>query len=177
MLQVYKEYSWQIVEFRRRFLHSPTYFNMSWRLDFEIARRNIREINLPTYMIRFDLLSDNGSVYSKENNNDNCDGDSDNHINSDNNNNNNNNNSNKNKNDNNETRNNMKQGGICEDPKSQENKIFSYSVREKIKMKESLSVIHLQCDFANLKKMETEIKLALKSCKITNSQTTMEYVT
>ena len=177
MLQVYKEYSWQIVEFRRRFLHSPTYFNMSWRLDFEIARRNIREINLPIYMIRFDLLSDNGSVYSKENNNDNCDGDSDDHINSDDNNNNNNNNSNKNKNDNNETRNDMKQGGICEDPKSQENKIFSYSVREKIKMKESLSVIHLQCDFANLKKMETEIKLALKSCKITNSQTSIEYVT
>ena len=76
-----------------------------------------------------------------------------------------------------QTRNDMKQGRICEDPKSQENKIFSYSVREKIKMKESLSVIHLQCDFANLKKMETEIKLALNSCKITNSQTSMEYVT
>ena len=128
-------------------------------------------------MIRFDLLSDNGSVYSKENNNDNCDGDSDDHINSDNNNNNNNYNSNKNKNDNNETRNDMKQGGICDDSKSQENENSSDSSREKIKMKESLSAIHLQCDFANLKKMETEIKLALKSCKITNSQTSMEYVT
>ena len=144
---------------------------MSWRLDFEIARRNIREINLPMYMIRFDLLSDNGSVYSKKNNNDNCDGDSDDYSN------NNNNDSNKNKNDTDQTRNNKKQGGICEDPKSQENENSSDSFREKIKMKESLSVIHLQCDFANLKKMETEIKLALKSCKITNSQTSMEYVT
>ena len=158
-------------------MHSPTYFNMSWRLDFEIGRRNIRETNFPIYMIRFDLLSDNGSVYSKENNNDNCDGDSDDYINSDDNNNNNNYNSNKYKNDNDQTRKDKKQGGICEDPKFQENNNFSYSVREKIKMKESLSVIHLQCDFANLKKMETEIKLALKSCKITNSQTSIEYVT
>ena len=154
-------------------------------------------------MIRFDLLSINGKIkYDNNNHNNNNNNNNNNHNNNDDSNNikninndndndsNNNNNNNKNnndnennKNDNNEScnknekkyiRNNLELGGICDDTKSPKNGNFFYPACENIK---SLSSVHLQCDYANLKKMEMEIKLALNSCKITNSQTSIEYVT
>ena len=43
-------------------------------------------------------------------------------------------------------------------------------------IKESLISINVQCDYANLKKMESKIKAALDSLKIINSQTSVEYI-
>ena len=148
---------------------------MSWRLDIEIARRNVREMYLPKYMIRFDFLSKNGRLFSNNsnsrkiidsnintsrncNNNDNINNNDKNNNNDiiDNNNNNNDNNdssdnNDKNNNDNNNNNNNSNNSN---------NNVITDDI------KESLISINVQCDYANLKKMESKIKAALDSLKI-----------
>ena len=41
---------------REKFQEKPEYYDISWRLDIEIARRNVRNMYLPTYIFKIDTI-------------------------------------------------------------------------------------------------------------------------
>lgn len=160
--QIYGENSWKIKKFCHHFHNCPSYYDLTWRLDVELARRNARDICEPIYMIKLDLVNPHNSkdfgelnsvmkkstisnleekdtnikeeieIEEKE-----CEGDS---------------------NDNEKSKN--KESSLSFIPNVNDNIIS----------------LHLQSDFANLKRMEQEIQAALNSLKTVNSQNLTDYI-
>ena len=42
---------------REKFQEKSEYYDITWRLDIEIARRNVRNMYLPTYIFKIDTIS------------------------------------------------------------------------------------------------------------------------
>jgi hypothetical protein len=148
MLQIAEDNTWKIAQFEKEFSRNPNYYDLTWRLDVEVARRNARNVFDPKYMLRLDLLSS----HENQNQFQNLDQDQ-NHI-------------EENENEN-EKRNKISENN---DEFSQQNTVgFRGEIERKVES------YHLQSDFANLKKMEEEIQLALNSLNVTNSQNRIDY--
>jgi hypothetical protein len=146
LLQIAEDNKWKIAQFENEFSLNPNYYDLTWRLDVEVARRNARNVLDPRYMLRLDLLSS----YENQNQFQNLDQDQ--------------NHSEENEN---ENRNKLSENN---DEFSPQNTVgFRGEIEHRIES------YHLQSDYANLKKMEEEIQLALNSLNVTNSQNRIDY--
>ena len=52
---------------REKFQEKPEYYDISWRLDIEIARRNVRNMYLPTYIFKIDTISNEINNFVSQN--------------------------------------------------------------------------------------------------------------
>ena len=52
---------------REKFQEKPEYYDISWRLDIEIARRNVRNMYLPTYIFKIDTISTEKNHFVSQN--------------------------------------------------------------------------------------------------------------
>lgn len=50
-----------------KFQEKSEYYDISWRLDMEIARRNVRNMYLPTYIFKIDTISNEKNNFVSQN--------------------------------------------------------------------------------------------------------------
>lgn len=171
-----------IVAFEEDFILNPNYYAFTWRLDVEVARRNARNLFDPRYMVRLDLLSsiqspfqilDQNQDQELDQNDQNIshvklhhteslilienNGNGSDYVN---------------------LRNHVGNDNIKKDENENGNEFsgndgeFGHqnTVGFKSDVVQSFHSYHLQSDYANMKKMEEEIKMALNSLNVINSQ-------
>ena len=163
----------QIEAFEEDFLRNSNYYDFTWRLDVEIARRNARNVCDPKYMIRLDLLSRNQSRNQVQGLNPNQNQGNLSHLN---------------------PQNHSEFLGVIENKENQSSFMHSSGIEDenapvenenefsqqntlgfREDVKQYLEYHHLQSDYANLKKMEEEIQQALNSLNVSNSQIRIDY--